>query len=146
MRRRLFRRGRFGAGALLVMLVMAPSAMGASPGDIYADLADGKLDGSYTRAELEAYARDAAVQGYGNPVVPVPTGTGGVADQSGGQEGEESGGVAPAQAPPGQTESAGTLPFTGAELGLFALIGGGLLFGGLLLRASARTGRSNTSG
>lgn len=60
-------------GALVASLVVAaPAAFGASPQDIYKDLADnGRLDGRYTQAELEAYLRDATVQGYGNPVVTV---------------------------------------------------------------------------
>ena len=44
----------------------------------------------------------------------------------------------PAQAPLDRTASAETLPFTGAELGLFAVVGAALLLGGLLLRSSAR--------
>ena len=44
----------------------------------------------------------------------------------------------PAQAPLDRTASAETLPFTGAELGLFAIVGAALLLGGLLLRSSAR--------
>lgn len=140
MRRALFRRGfKFGASALLVMMVLAPGALGASPGGIYKDLADGRLDGSYTRAELEAYARDAAVQGYGNPVVS------GVSGQQTGGERQDSGGVAPGQTPLAQTGTAGTLPFTGTELGLFALVGGALLLGGVLLRSSARTSRDKTT-
>lgn len=130
MRRGLFRGFKFVAGALLVMAVLAPGAMGASPGDIYADLADGRLDGSYTRAELEAYARDAVVQGYGNPAVPNLPG------KNGAGEGQNSAGIA----------SAGTLPFTGAELGIITFVAAALLLGGLLLRSSARTGGRKPSG
>jgi hypothetical protein len=137
MRQGMFRRRfKFAASALLAMAVLAPSALGASPGGIYEDLADGRLDGSYTRAELEAYARDAAVQGYGNPVVT------GVA---GAQAGGDQGGNAPVEDSLAQTGSAGTLPFTGTELGLFALVGGALLVGGVLLRRSARVGRNETT-
>lgn len=47
--------------------------------------------------------------------------------------------VAGAQTPPvAQTASAGTLPFTGSELGIFALVGAALLAGGIVLRASSR--------
>jgi len=199
MRRRRFGRGfGSGVGALLAIAVLAPAALSASPGEIYADLADGKLDGSYTQAELKAYARDAAVQGYGSPAVPVPSGGGsnpvvpapsgggsnpvapvpsgggtspavpapsggGSAGGSVGQPGQSGSGVAGEQTPPSQTSqvqtpraqtppaltgttgSTGTLPFTGSELVLFALVGGGLLLGGLLLRVSARNGRRTTS-
>lgn len=53
--------------------------------------------------------------------------------------------VAPAQrsaAPLATTKSARTLPFTGAELGVFAVVGLALLAGGLLLRLTARQKRS----
>lgn len=59
---------------IAAVLVVAPAAFGATPHDIYKDLADdGRLDATYTQAELQAYANDATVQGYGNPVVPPPT-------------------------------------------------------------------------
>lgn len=184
-------------------LVVAPGALAATPQDIYADLADnGRLDGTYTQAELQAFVQSASVQGYGNPVVivtpplvtppvvtatppitevtatpvavgqvapavtPVVTPAGTPAVTPAGTPAAQAPvtGVAgvnktvvnakpkpatgpatgtagvqtPEQAPLARTASAGTLPFTGAELGLFALVGAALLLGGLLLRASAR--------
>ena len=51
-------------------VVLVPGALAATPEDIYRDLADnGKLDGAYTQAELQAFLQSASVQGYGNPVV-----------------------------------------------------------------------------
>jgi hypothetical protein len=47
-----------------------------------------------------------------------------------------------AVSPLATTKSSGTLPFTGAELGVFAVVGAALLGGGLLLRLSARHRRS----
>ena len=44
----------------------------------------------------------------------------------------------PVQAPLARTASAETLPFTGAELAMFALVGAALLLGGILLRVSSR--------
>jgi hypothetical protein len=41
-------------------------------------------------------------------------------------------------APLSTTRSSGTLPFTGAELAVFAVVGAALVAGGLLLRASTR--------
>lgn len=182
------------------VLVMAPGALAATPEDIYKDLADnGRLDGTYTQAELQAFLQNASVQGYGNPVLVTPVvvtppsypcvppaniqpgqtlpegqkvcetpstvveaapatpatpeaGVAGVsktvvkkpvvskpAVKAKPQPATGTAGVqTPAQAPLARTASAGTLPFTGAELGLFALVGAALLLGGLLLRASAR--------
>lgn len=186
------------------VLVMAPGALAATPEDIYKDLADnGRLDGTYTQAELQAFLQNASVQGYGNPVLVTPvvvtppttypcvppanvqpgqtlpegqkvcetpstvaavapatpvaaaTPEAGVAGVSktvvskpavskpavtaAPQPTSGTAGVqTPEQAPLARTASAGTLPFTGAELGLFALVGAALLLGGLALRASAR--------
>jgi hypothetical protein len=114
------------------MLVSAPVAMASSPSDIYRDLADnGELNSSYSKAEMQAFLKDAPVQGYGNAVVDPSTPT----PSAGGVAGETTDPV-PA------TETAATveaLPFTGAELGVLALVGAALLVGGFLLRASART-------
>jgi hypothetical protein len=168
-------------GAFVVfaaMLVWAPGALAASPKEIYRDLADnGRLDGTYTQAELRAFLQNATVQGYGNPVVGVvppvqtPGGPGGsgpgesggpIASESGAvagaatpvsesgvagvatpvsasaSGGPAAGGVSPAQTPLAETATVGALPFTGIELGMFALVGAALLLGGLLLRTSAR--------
>lgn len=131
---------------LAALLVWGPSALAATPKEIYRDLADnGRLDRTYTQAEMSAFLKSATVQGYGNPVVVAPPPSqrppsGGDAPTEG-VAGEQQTFVssedeaAPALA---ETATAGTLPFTGAELGLFALVGGVLLLGGIALRASAR--------
>lgn len=151
-------------GVGLTALVFAAAAGAATPEDIYKDLADnGRLDGTYTQAELQAFLQSAQVQGYGNPVivnvppvVPPPAVTPSVAPP---QPQQPTPGVAGQATPPAaaqpvseappqvagvqtppvaETATADTLPFTGSELGLFALVGGALLLGGLALRASAR--------
>jgi hypothetical protein len=53
-----------------VVLVLAISgvALAATPQDIYDDYAaDGKLDGTYTDAELQAYLDDSLIDQYGDP-------------------------------------------------------------------------------
>jgi LPXTG-motif cell wall-anchored protein len=47
-----------------------------------------------------------------------------------------------AAAPLGTTRTSGTLPFTGAELSVFALVGLALIGGGILLRMTGRQKRS----
>lgn len=162
------------------MVFGVSGALAASPGDIAADLADnGCLDGTYTQAELDAYAQSATVQGYAPttivltkcpppatppvvtppvvtpPVVTPPVVVTPVTPPTSGVAGEQKtiakpkaqpkpqqqpvAQVAGAQSPPvAQTASAGTLPFTGSELGIFALVGAALLAGGIVLRASSR--------
>jgi hypothetical protein len=89
------------------MLVAAP-AFGATPQQVYRDYADnGRLDHAYSKAELQAAQRYAALQGY--PRVGVQ----GAVQQALG-----------AQA----VKSSGGLPFTGLDLALMA-IGGVLLVG-----------------
>jgi hypothetical protein len=119
------------------MLVCAPVAMAASPNDIYRDLADnGELNGTYSKAEMQAFLKDAPVQGYGSAVVAPST----PSLPSGGVAGEATE-PSPAQAPAPleSTVAVEALPFTGAELGVLALVAVSLLVGGFLLRASART-------
>lgn len=135
------RRG-FGTGivvAIAAALLGASGALAASPKDIYRDLADnGRLDKTYTKREMAAYLQSAAVQGYGNPVV-VASGVAGVSTTKTRPKPKPTAGVAGVQTPPvAQTASAGTLPFTGSELGIFALVGAALLAGGVVLRASSR--------
>lgn len=159
------RRGRTITGvasiAAAFTLLLAPGALAASPSQIYQDYADGHLDGTYTQAELNAALKDATVQGYGGPVVQVVTPKKYCRDSSGnllarngnvvsstaqaapaGAACKHEAGVAPARyTAPAPVRATGTLPFTGAELGIFALIGVALVASGFLLRYSAR-GRS----
>ncbi len=126
------RRGRFGVGLAILVGVMAfaPAAFAASPRTIYQDYADnGKLDGSYSTADLQRALKDAVAQGYGAP-------------KAGGTAGQNAGGIRPqglqAALPPTRAKgAAGILPFTGTDLTLMTLGGGGLLLlGGGLRRAA----------
>jgi hypothetical protein len=98
-----------GVLACAVGLVMAaPAAVAATPQQIYRDYADnGRLDHAYTKADLNAALRYAALQGY--PQVGVQ---GAVQQALGAQAVKTSGG----------------LPFTGLDLALMA-VGGALLIG-----------------
>jgi hypothetical protein len=90
------------------MVVAAPAAVAATPQQIYRDYADnGRLDHSYSKGDLKAALKYAAVQGY--PRVGVQ---GAVQQALGAQAVKTSGG----------------LPFTGLDLALMA-VGGVLLVG-----------------
>jgi hypothetical protein len=134
---------------LLTAAIAAPGAGAATPREMYNDLVDnGRMDRTYTNAEWAAFRRDASVQGYGNPAViatakPYNCANPGPGTSApGGVTWEEycsSGGVAGASNDLAATpRTQGTLPFTGAELTIFALVGALLVASGLLLRASAR--------
>jgi len=115
------------------MLVGAPAATAASPNDIYRDLADnGQLNGAYTKTEMQAFLKDTPVQGYGTAVVAPST----PKPPAGGVAGEA---TEPAPATIESTTTVESLPFTGAELGVLAVVGMALLLGGYVLRVSART-------
>ena len=94
------------------MVVAAPAAVAATPQQIYRDYADnGRLDQSYSKADLKAALKYAAVQGY--PRVGVQ---GAVQQALGAQAVKTSVG----------------LPFTGLDLALMAV-------GGLLLVVAGTT-------
>lgn len=115
-------RGRMLAGlATLVaaVLLSAPAALGATAAEIRADLADGQLDGKYTKAELSAFLQDATVQGYPNSGSNV-IGNAGVPTNVAG-------------------EAAGTLPFTGVDLALLVAGATVLVLIGFGLRRLATT-------
>ena len=58
---------------LVSMLVFVPSALAATPRNIYDDYADNQqLDGTYTDAELEAYLNDPVIHMYGRPDIIQP--------------------------------------------------------------------------
>ena len=135
------RRGRFylsviTAGA--VMLIGAGSALSATPRQIYADLAQhGKLTHAYSAADLARAAHDATLQGYG-----------GVGSQTAGPVVQQVAGAQNTQQKPSAvlgaaTPAAGTLPFTGLQLGVYVALGLAVLAGGLLLR---RFGRNEARG
>ena len=122
------------ATTLVTALVLAVPAFGATPDQIYRDFADnGSLDANYSKADLTRALHDASVQGYGSPVV--------VAKMK--QKKKPTGGVAGRKNPPAGVKGGG-LPFTGAELGLFTVVGIALIGSGLLLRLTGR--KSNKSG
>jgi hypothetical protein len=146
--------------AAAAALLVAPAALGATPQQVYDDMADnGRLDATYTAADVRGALADATVQGYGSPtVIAGLKGAGPCAYMVNGQgydaQGrpvpatgancQEAGGVLGAQSPAltdAAQGQAGSLPFTGAELAVFAVIGIGLLASGLILRRTAR-GRS----
>lgn len=132
------RRGKFGLGlaTLVAATAFAPGAFAASPRAIYQDYSDnGKLDGSYSTADLQRALKDAVAQGYGAP-------------SAGGTAGQNAGGTSPqglqAALPPTRAQGAGgSLPFTGTDLTLMTLGGGGLLLlGGGLRRAAGPATKS----
>ncbi len=135
------RRGRFVTGAIAVVaatLLWAPAGLGATAQQISRDLADnGKLDQRYSAADLQRYLQNASAQQYDTPITPpgAPGGnTGGNNNVAGTQGSATNSGSAPLAA----TAARGRLPFTGLELGIFALVGGVLFASGLLLRSTAR--------
>jgi hypothetical protein len=95
-------------------LVLAGSALAATPQQIYRDYADnGRLDHQYSQADLRRAQSDAALQGY--PHVGVQ----GAVQQALGAQG---------------VKANGGLPFTGLDLALLAAGGGLLLVAGTGLR------------
>lgn len=145
----------------------APGAFAATPQEICADLADGHVDGTYTNAEWTAYFNDPTIQGYGcggiappvTPATQVPSGivpvtvvvgvkgarhtvSGPGATPTAGVQGAQHTVKTPvtksAVAPLSTVKVSGTLPFTGAQLTLFALVGLALLATGLVLRSTGR--------
>jgi hypothetical protein len=105
-------------GAALLTLTTATAA--ASPDDqITRDARDGRIDGVYSQAALEA-----ALSG---PLLKVYGGANGV-EAVRSALGAQTAGVT----------GSGDLPFTGAELVTFALLGSSLLVAGFVLRRPQR--------
>jgi hypothetical protein len=120
--------------ALLTVLALAFGASSAYAGDatsaIIADVAkDGKVDGHYTKAQLQQALKSPLLAQYG--------GTGGVAGVQGANAGN-SGNVAGVQSAPPAPSQSGTLPFTGADIALFLVVGGVLVAAGVGLRRISR--------
>ena len=105
------RLGVIGALALLALVVVSV-ATAASPREIYADYADnGRLDRTYSDSDLRNALNDAAVQGYGKPIVTE------------GMRGEIQGQLAVSPSSPGLDtvgKTGGSLPFTGVDLALLS--------------------------
>jgi hypothetical protein len=119
--------------ALVAVLALAFSASSAFAGDstsaIIADVAkDGKVDGHYTKAQLQAALKSPLLAQYG--------GTGGVAAVQGAASSSGNGSQAQTAAP--AVSSSGTLPFTGADIALFLIVGGVLVVAGVGLRRLGR--------
>jgi hypothetical protein len=134
-------------------LIAAPGGFSATPQEIYSDFADnGRLDGNYPAADLEAALKNATAQAYeppgggglkpeveeeiDNPPPPAttPGAAGGPPTGStpgGTSGGETGGGTDPVQA-------SGGLPFTGLDLSLIAAGALGLILLGAALRRAAR--------
>jgi hypothetical protein len=107
--------------ATLAVLVLALGgvALAATPQEIYNDYAaDGKLDGTYTDAELRAYLADSLLDQYGNPAIL--TALDGLVNAK-------------------LSEGHGEFPFTGAQIALMAFAAMALIGGGVGLRRLARS-------
>jgi hypothetical protein len=116
------------ATAAVVAAFAAPGAFAASSQQIYKDYADnGRIDGQYSRADLQRALRDVQVQGYGKP--SVSAGLPAAIQKSLGAQG----GLASTGHP------TGGLPFTGFDLALMLLGGLGLLTLGAGLRKLGRS-------
>ncbi len=131
----------FGVAAVAIAVSVAP-ALAATPQQIYKDAADnGRLDGKYSKSDLQRTVHSTQVQGYGSPVVVIKIKTAppkGDKQPAGGVEGgrKSAGGGGTVPIPP----RGSSLPFTGAELGLFTVVGLALIGSGVLLRLTGRKG------
>jgi hypothetical protein len=118
-------------------LIAAPGALAATPQQIYRDYADnGRLDGTYSRADLERALNNAVVQGYGsnNQKGLKPAVEKQVNQSSGSSNANGAGGTSPAAV----QQSSGGLPFTGLDLSLIVVGALGLVLLGGALRRVAR--------
>jgi hypothetical protein len=124
------------AAALVWIPGLVAGNGGGTSAAIAKDLSDGVLNGSYTKAQLERYLQDATQQGYPTET----TTTGGAAGNGGEVAGTdtEGGGNQPISSGLPATKAKGGLPFTGAQLGLFAIVGLALVAMGFLLRSTSR--------
>ena len=106
--------------AVIIGMLMAPTALAATPRDIYDDFMDnGLLDGTYTVAELRAYLNDATLTQYGNAAVKDLLDS--LATQSSGRD---------------------SFPFTGFQVGLALAVAVALVGGGFGLHRLSRAQRS----
>lgn len=126
------RRALTAAAAASIALLAAGNAGAATPQQIYRDLADNnRLDGTYSRDDIErAFGSNPALPGY----VRRP-----VAEAQRVLQQRRSAPAAPAAAEP----TGLSLPFTGLDAALFALVGGPLLLLGVAMRfARFQAGRA----
>ena len=126
------RRGRIITAATALaaaVAVGAPGALAATPQQIYKDYADnGRLDGHYSKSDLQRALRDAVIQGY-KPATSVSPAIKKKISRP-------SSGVAGAKLPTPKRQ--GALPFTGLDLALMTVGGFSLLLLGAALRRFAR--------
>ena len=116
--------------ALCVMPAAALASSGGTTQAIIKDVAkDGKVDGHYTTAQLQAALKSPLLGQYG--------GQGAVESILSRMKPKKTKAAAPATGP------SSNLPFTGADIFLFVAVGGGLLGAGLVLR---RLGRDSDDG
>lgn len=126
------------AVALVLVFGIGGTALAASPQDIYNDYADnGKIDGTYTAAEVEAYLNDATVHQYGSADVLTPLDALATKVLSAMNAGDDFA-TALAKALGTDTDGRGEFPFTGLELIVTALGAAVLIGGGLTLRRTSR--------
>ena len=122
--------GRFARGVtvlLAIALLAASAATAATPTQIYRDYQDnGRLDGRYSVADLQAALQSPAVQGYGGPTI-VPGMRREVRRKLGEQHGVNT-----------TNKAQGGLPFTGFDLALLTAGGALLLSVGFGLRRVAK--------
>jgi len=122
--------GRFARGVtvlLAIALLAASAASAATPTQIYRDYQDnGRLDGRYSVADLQAALQSPAVQGYGGPTI-TPGMKQEIVNKLGAQHSTG-----------GNNSTNGGLPFTGFDLGLLTVGGALLLSVGFGLRRVAR--------
>jgi hypothetical protein len=126
----MMRRGRIiaaAASAVAAVAFAAPAALAATPQQIGRDLADGRLDGTYTRQDLSNYIRNAAEHGYGSPI-----------SQSAPSSGILGSGAGEAEGRLAKSREGGTLAFTGFDLALLTVGGLFLLALGFVLRWASR--------
>ncbi len=122
--------GRFARGVTVLValaLLVATAATAATPTQIYRDYQDnGRLDGRYSVADLQAALQSPAVQGYGGPTI-VPGMRREVRRKLGEQHGVNT-----------TNKATGGLPFTGFDLALLTAGGALLLTVGFGLRRVAK--------
>ena len=110
--------------ALCVMPAAALATSGGTTSAIVSDVAkDGKVDGHYTSAQLKSALNSPLLRQYGGQ---------GAVESVLTKSKPKSTPAAPASGP------ADDLPFTGADVFLFVIVGGGLLAAGLVLRRFGR--------
>ena len=117
-------RGAGAAIATLVLLALAGPASATTPQQvsqrIFRDLADnGKMDGHYTRAQINRALHSPPLKGYERPVRPIPE-------------------PAAPPVPPQVSDQRGTLAFSGLDLALFGGVGAPLLLLGASFGRLAR--------